>query len=418
MHEIPIAATGVLQAFCADGMLRPIDFHLARRLASLAGESDPEVQLAFALAARELRLGSVCLDLATAARLTSIRREWLAYWGAFTAAGTASAAATLTLVPVALDATPATAWLALGVALQAAATGVAAGPTDTPWLRHLPAPLVTLAGLLVAAATAATTGTVVSVAAIGGAAATVFVVGAWSTARRSAWLHPVGALGGISMGVAAIAAASALPDTSLLVAVLLLAGLEALAAGTVGHRPALLVASPVLVCAAWLTYAAGALAGDPQWFTVPIGLAVLTVVELVRHEHRRTGRPVTTTELEVLDVIGMLVLVSPTLVETATTSALYGLLGAALGALVLAWGALTRVRRRAALGAATVALSLALMVLLPLVGSLPAIEGPVLWLALASLGLLALLVAAFLEKGRETGRAVVRRLRELTDGWE
>ena len=67
MHEIPIAATGVLQAFCADGMLRPIDFHLARRLASLAGESDPEVQLAFALAARELRLGSVCLDLATAA---------------------------------------------------------------------------------------------------------------------------------------------------------------------------------------------------------------------------------------------------------------------------------------------------------------------------------------------------------------
>jgi len=64
--EIPIAADGVLRDFCAAGMLRPIDFHLARRLAALAGEPDPDVQLAFALAARELRLGSVCLDVRTA----------------------------------------------------------------------------------------------------------------------------------------------------------------------------------------------------------------------------------------------------------------------------------------------------------------------------------------------------------------
>lgn len=69
MPEIPIAATGVLLTFCQGGMLRPVDFHLARRLASLAGESDPEVQLAFALAARELRLGSVCVDLQAASEL-------------------------------------------------------------------------------------------------------------------------------------------------------------------------------------------------------------------------------------------------------------------------------------------------------------------------------------------------------------
>lgn len=66
MPEIPIAATGILRDFCVAGMLRPVDFHLARRLAALAGEADPDVQLAFALAARELRLGSVCVDLATA----------------------------------------------------------------------------------------------------------------------------------------------------------------------------------------------------------------------------------------------------------------------------------------------------------------------------------------------------------------
>lgn len=67
MPEIPVAATGILLSFCEAGMLRPVDFHLARRLAALAQEPDPEVHLAFALASRELRLGSVCVDLATAA---------------------------------------------------------------------------------------------------------------------------------------------------------------------------------------------------------------------------------------------------------------------------------------------------------------------------------------------------------------
>ncbi|HJE52558.1 MAG TPA: exodeoxyribonuclease V subunit alpha [Tessaracoccus flavescens] len=69
MSEIPIAATGTLRAFCDARMLQLIDFHVARRLAQLAGEADADVQLAFALAARELRLGSVCVDLATAPQL-------------------------------------------------------------------------------------------------------------------------------------------------------------------------------------------------------------------------------------------------------------------------------------------------------------------------------------------------------------
>lgn len=67
MVEIPIAAAGVLRQFCEAGMLRLVDFHLARRLGQLAGETDPDVVLACALAVRELRLGSVCVDLATAA---------------------------------------------------------------------------------------------------------------------------------------------------------------------------------------------------------------------------------------------------------------------------------------------------------------------------------------------------------------
>lgn len=67
MPELPIAATGTLLRFAEGGMLQLIDFHLARRLGQLSGETDPDVVLAFALAVRELRLGSVCVDLSTAA---------------------------------------------------------------------------------------------------------------------------------------------------------------------------------------------------------------------------------------------------------------------------------------------------------------------------------------------------------------
>lgn len=67
--EIPVAATGILRDFAVRGMIGLADFHLARRLATYCGESDETVLLALALTVRELRLGSVCLDLAAAPSL-------------------------------------------------------------------------------------------------------------------------------------------------------------------------------------------------------------------------------------------------------------------------------------------------------------------------------------------------------------
>lgn len=67
--EIPVAATGVLRDFAAAGMIGLADFHLARRMAAYCGEQDESVLLALALTTRELRLGSLCLDLTTAADL-------------------------------------------------------------------------------------------------------------------------------------------------------------------------------------------------------------------------------------------------------------------------------------------------------------------------------------------------------------
>lgn len=71
-----------------------------------------------------------------------------------------------------------------------------------------------------------------------------------------------------------------------------------------------------------------------------------------------------------------------------------------------------------AAGIATVVLSLTAMVLLPLVGLLPELGGPVVWLVIGGVGLLALAVAASLERGREGARNLRHRARELTEGWE
>jgi exodeoxyribonuclease V alpha subunit len=62
------AATGVLAAFNAAGVLEPADVHAATRIARLGGETVDDVLLALALAVRGVRLGSVCVDLAAVRR--------------------------------------------------------------------------------------------------------------------------------------------------------------------------------------------------------------------------------------------------------------------------------------------------------------------------------------------------------------
>jgi exodeoxyribonuclease V alpha subunit len=60
-----LRAPGLLREFNDAGVLSPADVHVAQRLAELAGEADPSVALAAALAVRGPRLGHVYVDLAT-----------------------------------------------------------------------------------------------------------------------------------------------------------------------------------------------------------------------------------------------------------------------------------------------------------------------------------------------------------------
>ncbi|MBC7289867.1 MAG: hypothetical protein H5T83_00850, partial [Actinotalea sp.] len=69
-------------------------------------------------------------------------------------------------------------------------------------------------------------------------------------------------------------------------------------------------------------------------------------------------------------------------------------------------------------GALVVVTGLVLMVAVPLVGLIPAWGGAGLWLLLAGLGVVAVVVATFLEKGRIAVRLTRARLEQATEDWE
>ena len=213
------------------------------------------------------------------------------------------------------------------------------------------------------------------------------------------------------------AALAALPSDRLLIAVLLATAVELLALGAITDRPAVVVAAPVSACAAWLLYARDALSGNANWFTVPIGVTLLVTVGLVRWVRRGRGRPVAGVDIVVLELIGMSFVVSSALARTLAGHLWNALLAVGLGVLLAAWGLVTKVRRRAGFGAGAVVLAVLLLIGVPLVDAAPW-RGPGLWVSVTAVGLLATVVATMLERGRSRLEQVVRRLDDMTDGWE
>jgi hypothetical protein len=224
---------------------------------------------------------------------------------------------------------------------------------------------------------------------------------------------------GLGATVAAFAVAvEHLPERGLLTAALAATGLEAAALGLSGRGRGYLLASPAILCAAWITFASGSLTGDPQWFTVPVGLTVLVVVGLARADLRRSGQPVDAPVVVTLDVVGMAFVVGAALGRTATESIAYGAAAVGLGLGIAIWAVLTKVRRRLAVGVGSVILAVVLMLVGPLVQIVPQIHGAALWLVIAAIGALAIVVAALVERGRAAVRTAVAGIRVLTDGWE
>src|SRR3984893_1008414 len=207
---------------------------------------------------------------------------------------------------------------------------------------------------------------------------------------RSAWLIPAAGFATIADLSAVGLAVDLLPNRTPLSLTLLIIGAETAAAGITMRRVALVCAAPALMCAAWLLYASTALAGNPEWLTVPIGAAVLLTVELARWDSRR-GHPLPVADaLIALELLGMSLVVITALVQTITDSILYGLAAIGLALILLVWGVITRARRRVFAGA----------------------------VALGGMRLFQHYGATTIEHNRARVRATVRRLDQLMSGWE
>lgn len=358
--------------------------------------------------------GGLGLVVGLLARYARLPRDWAAAWGGLAAAGVVAAAAA---APQAPD-RPAGFGLALGTAGIAAGAGLAARPLRVPRLRDLAAALVLGAGwaLWHALQPPARTGVAAAVAA--GLAATAVSLALWRFRPRSPWLAPLALAAAGSGASSLVLAAAAFPRRDLLAVALLATAVETTAVGITMRRAGPLYLSLALLFGAWALFAADALSGDPGWYTVPAGIAVLGEVELARWSRRTSGRRAGTMELALIELAGIALLVGSPLVKTVTAGEAYGALVAGLGACVAGWGALTQVRRRVAAGAAAVVASVVLVLAVPLVGLAPRLRGVGVWAALAALGTIMIALASVAERNRARLRRVAGRLGDLMHNWE
>ena len=362
---------------------------------------------------------SIVLIVATVMRLAELEVEWPVPWALAGVVAVSMASFSVHRDVQGWDELArmlVVAWLlvAAGLAVAAARTHVA--------LRYLSFVAVLLAGVLAWVGYEPTATVVVWVATVTGGVMITAALMAWTWHEDSEWAMPFLAFAAVLDLIANGVAMNEMPDRTLLVPVLVVIGLELAIVGVM--RPALvgaLLLSPIVFLGAWMVFATGAVLGDPQWYTVPIGLVLLVDTGLARRmlppamarDHR--------TELVATEMAGLGFLVGAAIIGALRTEMWNAVVGIGLGVLITAWGALTKVRRRALFGLATVLVSVALLFGIPLghfVATHDVLTSGTMWLLVAAAGVIALVTAAFLEQGRIKVRAAVRKLHDLTSDWE
>jgi hypothetical protein len=157
---------------------------------------------------------------------------------------------------------------------------------------------------------------------------------------------------------------------------------------------------------------------DAAWYSVAAGGCLMLSVAVIRWHLRAQDLDDGTPTVVALDLTAMAILVSVPVLRSANDVGSL-LLSVALGIGLLGYGALSRVRRRLIAGGATVLLSVALALLLPLAGLVRAWQGWTLWLVLGAVGLAALAAAGLAERRRgHEHSAVADQWHHVTAGWE
>ena len=249
-----------------------------------------------------------------------------------------------------------------------------------------------------------------------GAASTFLSLAIWHRLPSSAWRNPL-----IVFGVAANLEASALavrawPARSLPIALLLSVGVQAVAVGLSRDRPGVLSGGPPLIGAAFVLAMSESLSGSAQWYTLPIGLVVLSELEILRKVRRDRDDILNRPDALALEAAGVGLIVGPALVEMFTSGIVYGLVAFAAAAFCLLWAIVTRVRRRVIAAASIAIAASVLMIFAAAAAGSP--ESAFMWIVAVGAGFTMMLIAAVVEAYRSKRGHLMTRFDQLTVGWE
>ena len=359
--------------------------------------------------------GAVIASAGVAVRWVGMTLEWAASWTA-TAIIALAAAAGACFGGIAGYRGPGFA-VAVGFGLATVGASLAAAPLRQPWLRVTGAVLAAASGSALLFALQPGPAELVAVTSGTGLAATVLTAVAHRVGPPSAWTRPLAVFGSAATAGALGVAGYALPRRDLLAAALLAAGAQTAVIGFVFRYLGALVLSPVVLCASWFTFATESLSGNPQWYTVPVGLTLIAIDELERDHARRLGhRP--TPPVIALEYIAMAFIVGSALAQEIAASLVYGFLALGLGVILALWGIGTHVRRRLFFGAGTATAAVLLMIAVPTAVSAPGWHGPGLWVAVSLLGLVAMAIAAGIEQGHARLHHFLVHLGQSLRDWE
>jgi peptidoglycan/LPS O-acetylase OafA/YrhL len=293
---------------------------------------------------------------------------------------------------------------------------VGAQPLRVGALRDLSGPLALAALLTVSFSAGWPDFSTASVILLIAASSTLASLWLWRRRRGSVWTRPLVVLGIVANLIVAILSVGQLPARGLLVGVLIAVGVQVMAVGIIRESPGVLAMGPPLLGAAFILSVAESVGGSAQWYTAPLGVVLLSEVEILRSLPRYSAPEADRTPIVVLEWVALGVLAAPPLVEMFTTSLFLGVLALAVAVAVFLWGVVTRVRRRVVAAASLAVATLVLLIFAAAAGSAPA--SAFFWVVAVGIGLSVMLVAGLLEAYRSKKGRTMSRLDQLMAGWE
>ena len=306
-------------------------------------------------------------------------------------------------------------WIAGGFGVLAIGTARGAEPLSLSWLRTTS----TLVGLAAITSLAfaielddvGVTLTVLAVAVL----ATSASLWLWRKNPDSVWMTPLIVLGVFANLEAAGFALNSPDAADLLVAVLFSIGIQAIAIGLTLDRAGVLAIGPPVIGIAFILMIGESVSGSAQWYTVPIGLVLLSEVEILRKVRKASGGDMNGAEVMVLEWAGIALLSAPPLVEMFTSAIIYGLVAFGIAGLLLVWAILTKVRRRAITAAALAVGTAVLILFAAAAGGAP--DSAFFWIVAVGVGFAVSLVAALVEAYRSKKGHIMARVDQLMEGW-